>query len=130
MWRDWVLRIKQLKVIPVSGVYLGRVCAISTYTFIIIIGIYLPATNSPLEEYNECLDVIECLINRHQGFPVIITGDFNANVGTEGGGGHVVVVDESYAHEHHPLNSSDHLPLSVHLSIPALCNSLTPIPPV
>ena len=39
---------------------------------------------------------------------------------------HASLVAESYTHELHPLNSSDHLPLSVHLSIPALCNSLTP----
>ena len=38
---------------------------------------------------------------------------------------HASLVAESNTHEFHPLNSSDHLPLSVHLSIPALCNSLT-----
>ena len=39
---------------------------------------------------------------------------------------HSSLVAESNTHELHPLNSSDHLPLSVHLNIPALCNSLTP----
>ena len=83
-----VLWRKQLKVIPVSEVDSNRVCAISiksTYTPIIITGVYLPTTNSPLEEYRECVNVIECLINRHRGCPVIITGDFNAHVVTEGG---------------------------------------------
>ena len=34
-------------------------------------------------------------------------------------------MDELYSHKLHPLNYSDHLPLSVHLTITALCNSLT-----
>ena len=66
-----VLWRKQLKATPVSEVDSNRVCAISiksTYTPIIIIGVYLPTTNSPLKEYY-----------------YIITGDFNAHVVTEGG---------------------------------------------
>ena len=89
MWWDGVLwRKKQLSHTCLRSGLLTEYYAISiesTYTPVIIIGVYLPTTNSPLEEYRECLDVIECLINRHPGWPVIITGDFNAHVGTEGG---------------------------------------------
>ena len=49
-----VLWKKQLKATPVSEVDSNRVCAISiksTYTRIIIIGVYLPTTNLPLKEY-------------------------------------------------------------------------------
>ena len=82
LWR------KGLKVTPVSGVDSDRICAISiesTASLILVIGVYLPTTNSPIEEYRHCLHTIEDLINRHHDMTVIIAGDFNAHIGATGG---------------------------------------------
>ena len=76
LWR------KSLKVTPVSGVDSDRICAISiesTSSPILVIGVYLPTTNSPIDEYRHCL------INRHRDMTVIIAGDFNTHIGANGG---------------------------------------------
>ena len=176
LWR------KSLKVTPVSGVDSDRICAISiesTSSSILVIGVYLPTTTSPIDEYRHCLHTIENLINKYRDIPVIIAGNFNAHVGARGGSGdpnnqgslllemisnndlyvsslscistgplytffrentttttdyiivdaiHSSMVSESITLELHPLNSSDHLPLSIHLSIPTMCSSCTPSP--
>ena len=82
LWR------KSLKVTPVSGVDSDRICAISidtTSSPILVIGVYLPTSNSPIDEYRHCIHTIESLINRHRNMTVIIAGDFNAHIGATGG---------------------------------------------
>ena len=159
-----------------------QICAISTSSPILVIGVYLPTTNSPTDEYHHCLHTIENLINRHQDMPVIVAGEFNAHIGTRGGPRgsgdtnnqgslllemisnndlyvsslscistgplytffrentmtttdyiivdalHSSMVSECSTLELHPLNSSDHLPLSIHLSVPTICSCSTPSP--
>ena len=56
LWR------KGLKVTPVTGIDSDSK---STSSPILVIGIYLPTTNSPIHEYSHCLLEIESLINRH-----------------------------------------------------------------
>ena len=51
----------------------------------LIIGVYLPATDCPTDDFCHCLHTIEDLVNKYNQGPVIIAGDFNAHVGLNGG---------------------------------------------
>ena len=167
-----ILWNKHLDATPVSGIESDRICALnikSTTCSTLIIGVYLPTTDAPIDDFHLCLHTLESLINNHSG-PVVIAGDFNCHVGQEGGpratnnpnhqgdlllemvqnndlfftslsnvtsgpaytyfNGNTrtttdyIIMNASYAclvlaceiHDHHPLNFSDHLPLSLTLS--------------
>ena len=51
----------------------------------LIIGIYLPTTNTPTDIYQDYLSNMEKLVNSHPHGPIIIAGDYNAHVGPVGG---------------------------------------------
>ena len=165
---------KHIKASPVSGVDSDRVCAIiveSSLAPMLIIGVYLPTTDCPSDDFCHCLHTIEDLVNKHNQGPVIIAGDFNAHVGPNReprgldsqnhhgkflmdlvinndlffsslsslatGPAHTyssgntktttdyIIVDAPLISkcstlDFHPLNSSDHLPLSITLLLPTV----------
>ena len=78
---------ERLKATPVVGINLDRICAITidcATTSIPVISVYLPSTDHPTEDFHQCLHILEDLVNKHCG-PVILAGDFNSHVGSEGG---------------------------------------------
>jgi hypothetical protein len=82
-----ILWNKHLDATPVSGIESDRICALnikSTTCSTLIIGVYLPTTDAPIDDFHLCLHTLESLINNHSG-PVVIAGDFNCHVGQEGG---------------------------------------------
>lgn len=82
-----ILWNKHLNAMPVSGIVSDRICTLnikSTTCSILIIGVYLPTTDVPIDDFHLCLHTLESLINNHSG-PVVIAGDFNCHVGEEGG---------------------------------------------
>ena len=56
----------------------------STTYSTLVIGIYLPTADAPIDVFRSCLHTLEDLITNHCG-PVILAGDFNCHVGTVGG---------------------------------------------
>ena len=172
----WILWDKRLNVSTITGIDSDRIYAITietTYAPILVIGVYLPTTDYPTEDFLQCLHTIEELVNKHGG-PVILAGDFNSHVGKDGGPRaqgnqnphgklllelvhnndmyitslsnistyfrdnvqtttdyiiadaiHAPQVSCCYTHDTHPLNSSDHLPLSVTLSLSPTFNPHT-----
>ena len=53
-----------------------------------IVGVYLPSTDHPVQEYVDCLAELESVISALQADgPVIIMGDFNAHLGNIGNSG-------------------------------------------
>lgn len=82
-----ILWNKQLNVLPVSEIDSDRICARtieSATCSILVIGVYLPTADAPVDVFRSCLHTLENLINSHCG-PVILPGDFNCHVGPEGG---------------------------------------------
>ena len=172
---------KCFKVSLVTGIDSDRVCAITVESSpapTMIIGVYLPTTDQPIEDFRHHLCVIVELANRHLYGPVCIAGDFNAHVGRNGGprgrgnsnpqgrllsefvynndlfftslgivatgplytyfcetsqtttdyaivdAVHAPLVSTCTTLDNHPLNSSDHLPISLTLSLPSSSNAL------
>ena len=79
---------KHLVVTPFERVKSDRICAITVETTLaptLIIGIYLPTTNTPTDIYQDCLSDMEKLINSYPHGPIIIAEDYNAHVGPVGG---------------------------------------------
>ncbi len=73
---------KHLAVTPVTHIKSDRICAISvegTMAPILVIGVYLPMSDSPIDIYQNYLSEMEDLIVNHPHDPVIIAGDFNAH---------------------------------------------------
>ena len=50
-----------------------------------MIGVYLPTTDCSCEVYSKILIIIEYIINDHPDHCAIVTGDFNAHTGPNGG---------------------------------------------
>ena len=174
---------KHLVATPALGVKSDKICAITVETTmapILIIGVYLPTSDTSTDIYQDYLSDMENLINNHPQGPVVIAGDFNAHVGPTGGPrcqeqqnvhgrllsdlvdhndlfftslsectkGHCYtffsgdvrtttdyiitnavspLVSNYLIQDHHPLNSSDHLPLSVSLNLSPEANHESPI---
>ena len=150
-------------------------CIESTTYSTLIIGVYLPTADAPIDVFRSCLHTLEDLTNNHRG-PVILAGDY---VGTEGGprgsrnsnlqgellletvqnndlfitslsnmssgplytyfsgeictttdyiimnARHACLATTCKTHDHHPLNFSDHLPLSLTMSITPIASRNT-----
>ena len=78
---------EQLKAVPVVGINSDRICAVtidSASTSFLVIGVYLPTTDHATEDFQQCLYILEDLVNKYYG-PVVLAGDFNSHVGSEGG---------------------------------------------
>ena len=78
---------KSLNPSLVPNINSDRILAIkfdTTIYCILVIGVYLPTTDAPIDDFQSCLHTLEDLINNHDG-PIVIAGDFNSHVGPEGG---------------------------------------------
>ena len=65
---------EHLKATPVVGINLDRICAITidcATTSILVIGVYLPTTDHPTEDFHQCLHTLEDLVSKHCG-PCIV----------------------------------------------------------
>ena len=78
---------KSLNLSPIPGIDSDRILAVKVETTthsILVIGVYLPTTDAPTDDFRSCLLVVEDIINNHDG-PIVLAGDFNCHVGPEGG---------------------------------------------
>ena len=80
LWRN------RLHVTPVSNISTDRFQAIQipylNTQVLSIVGVYLPSSDHPVQEYVDCLAELESVISALQADgPVIIMGDFNAHLG-------------------------------------------------
>ena len=80
LWRN------HLHVTPVSNISTDRFQAIQipylNTQVLSIVGVYLPSSDHPVQEYVDCLAELESVISALQADgPVIIMGDFNAHLG-------------------------------------------------
>ena len=59
-----------------------RVCAVRLALLlhdISVVGVYLPSSNTPMDEYSEYLNQVEeCVSNCQKDSDILILGDFNA----------------------------------------------------
>ena len=81
-----------LSATPISSITSDRICGLCIKlllpepTEVTILGVYLPCADMGIECYGEHLVELENLISQRQQLgPVLITGDFNAHLGTLGG---------------------------------------------
>ena len=134
MWR------KSFITTPLSDINSDRICAVqlsvSSSSMLTIIGIYMPSSDQSIAMYTECLDTVDAIISRLLLFWAIY---LNCHLGCLGG---VRSNDEpndraspprpwttllairlappSYSLAlDHPLNTSDHLPISAKYSFSA-----------
>ena len=86
MWK------KSLDARPITSIASDRICGLRiklpspAESEITVLAVYLPCADMDIECYGEQLVELERLISESQCFgPVVITGDFNAHLGTLGG---------------------------------------------
>ena len=76
---------KSIQASPISNFKSDRFCAVkvslSNGSSMSLISVYLPSTDHPLDEFEECLNELICVYSALQAEgPVVLLGDFNAHL--------------------------------------------------
>ena len=159
---------KSIQASPISNFKSDRFCAVkvslSNGSTMSLISVYLPSTDHPLDEFEECLNELICVYSALQAEgPVVLLGDFNAHLNHprnhQGSLLHDAIthsnllvpstscistgprytffcglnrtvvdyilmdaslcssVENCFTHQHHDLNFSDHLPISISINV-------------